>query len=157
MNKTYPVDWKSLFKSLLLTTSLTIVGIIVLVFVVHFCISGFDYGQTFKYASPFSLLLILLAVPFACAPIVFLIAQWVRITAVSIEDNTLHGRNVWGFKNMLPLDDIVQLSPYSNQGINAIMVSSKNHGHILISDKTQDLPELLLFLNDYLPESEKFF
>lgn len=57
-------------------------------------------------------------------------------------------------KNKIPLNDITKLVPFSNNGISAIVLHSKHHGQVWISDKTQQLPDLLKFLADYVPDGQ---
>lgn len=58
-------------------------------------------------------------------------------------------------KNTIPLSDITSLTNFSSNGINAIVVNSKNHGKVYISEHTDRLPELLGLLKPYLINAEE--
>jgi len=58
----------------------------------------------------------------------------------------LHGRTYWGRKNRIPLNDITKLTEFSSNGIRALVVHSRYHGKIYISDRTERLAELLEML-----------
>lgn len=100
-------------------------------------------------------LLVLVCIPVFSAGFSLLIASWFRIATITISNEEIRGRNFWGFRNRIPLTDISKLTPFTNNGINAIVVNSRYHGQIFISDKTQRLPELLAILDPYLPDSER--
>ncbi len=152
MNATYPVDWKRLFKSLSVFISVAIIVPVSLLMMVRYASSGFDHAKTFEHLSFPAFLLMLLCVPPFSAAIALLVALWLRRAAINIKDEAIHGLNYWGFRNRIPLNDITRLTSFHNNGINAIVVNSRYHGQIFISDKTQCLPELLALLNGHLPE-----
>ena len=82
-------------------------------------------------------LLILSGLPVFSIAFAFLISQWSRLATITIFDGSIHGQGFWGTKKKIPLSDITSLTPFSNNGINAIVVNSKLHGQIYISDKTE--------------------
>ena len=152
MNATYPVDWKRLFKSLTVFVSVAIIVPVSLLMMLRYASSGFDYAKTFEHMTLPAFLLALLCVPPFSAAIALMVSLWLRRAAITIKDEAIHGLNYWGFRKRIPLNDITRLTSFHNNGINAIVVNSRHHGQIFISDKTQGLPELLEFLNGHLPE-----
>ncbi|MGA7966850.1 MAG: hypothetical protein WCB49_13370, partial [Gammaproteobacteria bacterium] len=85
----------------------------------------------------------------------FIIALWFKLAAITIHGGAITGRSYWGFKNRIPLNDIETLVPFRGKnGISAIVVKSKCHGKVYISDHTENLEELLDLLLPYLPKRE---
>ena len=92
------------------------------------------------------LVIVLLFAPLFSIVFAFLISQWFRLASVTISDETIQGRTSWGTKNKIPLNDITKLTRLHSNGIRAIVVHSKYHGKIYISDKTERLSELMSLL-----------
>lgn len=152
MNATFPVDWKQVFKSLSVFMTVAILVPVTLMMGVRYVSSGFNYEKTFEHVSMPVLLLILACVPLVSVVMAFLVGQWFRLATITLSEGMIHGRNFWGRKNKIPLSEITRLTPFSNNGIKAIVVHSKCHGQVYISDKTERMAELLEFLNDHLPK-----
>ncbi|GEP40862.1 hypothetical protein [Brevifollis gellanilyticus] len=150
MNTTFPVDWKQVFKSLSVFMTVAILVPVTLMIGVRYVSSGFNYEKTFEHVSMPVFLLILACVPLVSVVMAFLVGQWFRLATITLSEGMIHGRNFWGRKNKIPLSEITRLTPFSNNGIKAIVVHSKYHGQIYISDKTERMAELLEFLNDHL-------
>ena len=156
MNGHYPVKWKQKFKSL--TVYMTIVIFVPIIFFMsyHFISKGFDYAKTFEKLSLLGFLaLIFLGVPLFSVIFAFLISQYFRIADITISDGKITGRNYWMLKNTIPLSDITKLSNFSSNGINAIVVNSRYHGKVYISEDTERLNELLKLLEPYLINEKK--
>jgi hypothetical protein len=117
------------------------------------CVSlGCSYEKIFEHVSFPVFLIILAATPVIAAGFSFLIALWYRLATITVSSTEIRGRNFWGIRNQIPLTDITKLTPFSSTGINAIVVNSRYHGQIYISDKTEHLSELLARLEACLPE-----
>ena len=155
MNATFPVEWKQIFKSLSVFMSVAIIVAVTLSMGIRFLSSGFNYEKTFEHMSFSVFLIVLVCIPVVSVVCSFLIALWFRLAAITIANGEIHGRSFWGMRNRIPLSEVTKLTPFSNNGINAIVVNSRYHGQIYISDKTEGLPELLRILDVYLPESER--
>lgn len=146
----YPIVWKPLFVSLTIYISAAIIIPLIIMIVIRFVSLRFDFNETFGHMSFFDFLLILACVPFVAMVLSFLIAQYCRIGTITLSERQIEGRNYWGFKKSIPLADITELSPFNNNGLNAIVVHSKYHGDIYVLDKTERLEELLGKLEPYL-------
>jgi len=155
VSEIFPVEWKRLFKSLSVFISVAILVPVTLMMLIRYVSSGFDYGKTFEHVSLPMALLFLVFIPIVSAGFSFLISLWFRLATITLSNGEIHGRNYWGIRNRIPLNDITKLTSFRNNGINAIVVNSQYHGQIYISDKTARLPELLTILRGYLPESKK--
>jgi hypothetical protein len=99
------------------------------------------------------LVIVLLFVPLFSIVFAFLISQWFRLASITISEGMIQGRTYWGRKNKIPLNVITKLTRFHSNGIRAIVVHSKYHGSIYISDKTERLSELMSLLAPYLSES----
>ncbi len=155
MSETFPVEWKRLFKSLSVVMSVSIIVPVVLLMFIRLVSSGFDYEKTFEHVSFPMSLFFLVCIPLVSIGFSFLIALWFRLATITISAGKIHGRNYWGIRNSIPLNDITKLTSFRSNGINAIVVNSQYHGQVYISEKTERLSELLGILLGHLPEVEK--
>lgn len=122
---------------------------------IRYVSSGFNYKETFEHMSLRVFLLVLVSVPFFSIGFSFLVAQLFRCARVTISNGEIEGVGSWGNRNRIPLNDISKLRYYSAYGINGLVVRSRYHGQVFISDKTRNLGELLDILAVHLPESEE--
>jgi len=156
MNGHYPVKWKQKFKGLTVYMTIVISVPILFFMAYHYISEGFDYEKTFEQLSlPGFLILVFIGVPLFSAIFAFLISQYSRIADITISDRKITGRNYWMLKKTIPLSDITRLTKFSSNGINAIVVHSKYHGKVYISEDTERLNELLGLLEPYLTNEEK--
>jgi len=152
----YPVKWKKQFKSLAIYMTIVIYVPVLFFMAFHFISMGFDYEKAFeKLNLPGFLAFIIIGVPLISLMIAFLVSQCFRIAKITISDGKITGRNYWMLKNTIPLSDITELTNFSSNGIDAIVVNSKNHGKVYISEHTERLGELLGHLEPYLTNEKK--
>lgn len=149
---TFPVAWRRLFRSLTLHMSVAILVPLLLFLVIRHIVLGLDFAKTFEHLSPAQTLLLLAACPVFCMGVAFLFAQVMRLASITIRDGRITGRNYWLLKRTIPLTEITQWTFYSNHGINAFVLHSRDHGQVYISEHTECLPELLKLLQPYLPQ-----
>ena len=154
MNVIFAVDRKRLFKSL------TFYILFAIYLPLFFILSLHCFFSLAKNENPFKNVEQTLFFLFICIPIIsvafsLLVASWYSLATIKITNEEIHGRNYWGFRNRIPLREITKLSEFSNNGIQAIVVHSQNHGNIYISEKTQRLDELLRLLDDYISDVEE--
>ena len=154
MNATFTVDCVRLFKSLSKYMSFSMAVPILFVFGYRYVSSDFDYEKTFEYMTVQGFLIILFCIPVISVLFSLVAAIWYRLATIVISNGEIHGRNYWGMRNRIPLRDITELTTFSSNGINAVVVNSLDHGNIHISNETQRLEELLLILDGYLSEPE---
>ena len=149
MNATFQVDWRQIFKSVAIFMSSAIIGGI-LIPVGIATISG----RSPKHAVPFTSMVIyvLLFAPLFSIAFAFVISQWFRLASITVSEEAIRGRTYWGRKNEIPLSDVTKLTRFSSNGIRAIVIHSRYHGKIYISDRTERLTELLALLAPYLNE-----
>ena len=146
MNATFPVNWRPVFKSVWIYTSCAIIGGLLIPIGI-----ATVSGRAPKHAIPFTSMVgyVLVFAPLFSAAAAFLVSRWVRLSSIAVSEGTVLGRSYWGRKNKIPLNDITKLTQFSSNGIGAIVVHSKCHGKIYISDRTERLTELLALLEPY--------
>lgn len=156
MNRHYPVQWKQKFKVLSIYMTIVIFVPVLFFMAYHFISMGFDYEKTFEKISLLGfLVLIFLGVPLFSTIFAFLISQYARMANITIADGKITGRNYYMLKKTIPLSDITELTNFSSNGINAIVVNSNHHGKVYILEDTERLNELLGLLAPYLANDEK--
>jgi hypothetical protein len=112
--------------------------------------TGFDYHKTFEHLSlPIFISILLIGVPLFSLLFSFLLSQLFKLASIQISNSEITGRNYFWLKKTIPFSDISGLSNYSNNGINAIVVNSKNHGKIYIYKETERLEEIIAILEAY--------
>jgi hypothetical protein len=147
VNATFKVDWRRVFRSLAVFMSASIIlGVFIPV-----SIDSLLHGSRRGKVSAISVLIfILLFAPVFSIAFAFLISQWFRLASITVSEGVVEGRTYWGRKNKIPLSDITKLTRFSSKGIRAIVVHSRYHGKIYISDKTERLSELIAILTPYV-------
>lgn len=150
MTFVYKVRWQREFRSLSIYLSTTFIIIYILLACIRYVSLRFDFAKTFEHM-PFPIFLLgLLLIPLLCIAFAFILAQLFRDAAITLTEDAIQGRNFWGRKHTIPLADITTLTRFRDNGINAIVVHSRQHGQIYISNKIERLSELLKALEPYL-------
>ncbi|GEA11131.1 hypothetical protein [Alteromonas sp. KUL49] len=139
----YEVLWKELWLTLTKFMSLAICIPLIFVFVVRFFKSDFSLEVTFEHISILELPLFFGGFIGFSAAISFLIALYIRASAVRVEGGYLVGRNYWCFKRQIPVKHISQIYPFSNNGIEALVADGGVYGKVYISTHTKNLDKLL--------------
>lgn len=147
---TYQVLWKELWLSLSKYMAIAITIPVLIVFAIRYVKYGFDFGAAFPHLNLINSLKIGSGIVLFCIVFGWLIAMWVGMAKITISNGTIQGRNYWGFKNSFPLAESVSSYNFSNNGINAIVLVSRNSGKIYISVHTEKLNELLELIEPYI-------
>lgn len=156
MNTTFKVQWQPLFKKLAILTPVLIFFGILISMGGDLVLQQFGLAKPFKHTSLPSFLGMLFGATLLGIPLAFLFAQWFRRYTITFSEDAIEDRNLLGRKKKIPLADITKLTPYSDNGIDAIVVHSRYHGQVYILEKTERLGELLDILESYLPhEAER--
>ena len=153
MSTTYPVRWQKLFRSLTVFMSIGIALPISFAVVMRLIQHG--YEKAFEHISPLSLFLIYLGIPVVSALFALPIAYWFKLASIKLSDHEISGRNYWGIRRSIPLKSIKQLSPFSNNGINAIVVDGGTSGKIYIHEYTECYSELIELLSTYISNEKE--
>lgn len=146
---TYQVLWKELWFSLSKYMAIAITIPVLIVFAIRYVKYGFDFGAAFPHLNLINSLKIGSGIVLFCIVLAWLIALWVGMAKITISNGTIQGRNYWGFKNSFPLAESISSYNFSNNGINAIVLVSRNSGKIYISVYTEKLNELLELIEPY--------
>jgi len=147
---TYQVLWKELWLSLSKYMAIAITIPLIIIFAIRYVQFGFDFGAAFPHLNLKNSLLIGSGIVLFCIGFAWLIALWARMAKITISNGIIQGRNYWGFKNSFPLAESVSSYNFSNNGINAIVLVSRNSGKIYISVHTEKLNELLDLIEPYI-------
>ncbi|SMF03946.1 hypothetical protein SAMN02745866_00316 [Alteromonadaceae bacterium Bs31] len=147
---TYKVLWKELWLSLSKYMAIAITIPVLIVFVIRYVKYGYDFGAAFPHLNLINSLVIGSGIAIFCIAFAWLIALWAGMAKISISNGIIQGRNYWGFKNSFPLSESVSSYNFSNNGINAIVLVSRNSGKIYISLQTEKLNELLDLIEPYI-------
>jgi hypothetical protein len=142
----YPVNWIGLGKKLTKFISIAISIPVAFIFIIRLFSSGFNLDATFEHVAIWQLPLFFLGIVAFSAVFSFLISVAFKFAYIEIDNGNLIGRNYWFFKNSVPLAEITELYPFSNNGIEAVVASAGRHGKVYISTHTQNLQELIEFI-----------
>jgi hypothetical protein len=154
MNLSFKVQWKQLWKSLTIYMSIAIV--VPSGFFVAFTWVTKGYDETFRHVSPqMGLLGIPVIIVVFCGAFSLGLALPCRMMSVRITDLHLEGRNCWGIKRRLPLDEISSMTRFDSNGYRAMVVSAGKHGKVYILDQTENVQDILSLLATYLESNEK--
>ncbi len=150
----YYVNWIKLWRSISIYTVSALIISITLFELIQFIKNGFSFSQSFQHVTPVNMLMFVIGLCFCLIIFSLIISILFKFAAITIDEKYITGRNYWGFKKQLPLVDLISLYHYSNSGLNAIVAESKSHGKVYISEYTENLEDLLLILDKYLPADE---
>ncbi|WP_237060373.1 hypothetical protein [Microbulbifer sediminum] len=142
----YQVNWIGLGKKLTKFMSMAISIPVAFVFIARLFSSDFNLEKTFEHVAIWQLPLFFLGIVAFSAVFGFLIAAAFKFAYVKIENGNLVGRNYWFFKNSIPLSEINELYPFSNNGIEAVVASAGKHGKVYISTHTENLEDLIAII-----------
>lgn len=151
----HPVCWPPFWRVFTRQFYFLVLGGIGAVTLVHVINSGGDAGKIFAHVSLSEFLLGILGITAALPVFTLLVAQLLRLYSVSVKDGILHGTGFSGRTKRIPLQDITGFGTLYNNGINTLVVKSRHHGSIHISEYTARLDDLFLQLCAHLPETEK--
>lgn len=87
--------------------------------------------------------------------VAFFLSVLMRMAKITIENNILSGMNSWGFKNKIPLNEILITRIFSFNGMNGVYVHSTSSSKIYISDATNDFQTLLAIINTNINKDNK--
>ena len=120
LNIECPVRWKPLWRFLSIFFIVSIwIGITPLMLFRWWKLGKektFEHMPLFEFLAMMSILSI--------GGVIFMlgIALLIRCAKIQIKEGHLHGRNYWGRKNRIPLNELVDLTNFSSNGINACLL-----------------------------------
>jgi hypothetical protein len=149
MDARFPVLWQRLWRSLTIYGSIAIIVSVSLFLVVRVLKLG--VAEAFRHITPLGLVVGVVGIVAFAAIMALIFSLFMRAMSVRVTDEFIEGRNYWCMRKKFPLKEIVGLSRFSSNGIDAVVVSSKRHGAIYISVHTENLDDLVELLATYLP------
>ncbi len=147
---TYRVLWKKLWVSLSKYMTIAISVPVSIIFAIRYVKYDFDFKAAFPHLNTVNSLTILFGIILFSVFFAFLIALWVGMARININNGIIQGKNYWGFKNSFSLSEITSSYNFSENGINAIVIATKGNGKIYISVHTEKLDELLGLIEPHI-------
>jgi hypothetical protein len=112
------------------------------------------HEQSFRHVPPVFALLAIPAVVALSATVALGIALISKLMSVRITDLHLEGRNYWGIKRRLPLNELSSMSRFDVKGYRATIVSAGKHGQVYVVDQTENVDDLLSLIGTYLESND---
>jgi hypothetical protein len=146
---TYQVNWKKLWKKLTKFMCISIL-IPVIVLLIFYIIKFGSLDNFFAHITILDLSYILLGIVAFSTFFSFFISIIFKFATITVTNGYLTGRNYWLLKKTIPISSIVELYPFSHNGIEAIVVNGGKHGKVYISTYTENLEALILFIKTHM-------
>lgn len=147
----YKVNWFKAWKELSIYISIYLSVTCVLMILLRYITSGFNYHYTFAHVSPLGMLGFLLLVCAATSLFVIFVALLLSLYQVSIKNEVLYGRNYWLVKKKIPLNQLKSVERYGQQGVYGFMVIGNKKDKIFFPDQIEKIESLLQELRKYCP------
>jgi len=150
LNIECPVKWKQLWRFLSIFFIVAIwVGITPVMLLRWW---KFGREKAFEHMSLFEFFVMMGILSLGGVILMLGIALLVRCAKIQIKEGYLYGRNYWGRKNRIPLNELVDLTEFSSNGINAVVAHSKQNGKVYIPVNIENFEEVIALLATHLPE-----
>lgn len=139
---TYQINWKKLWKKLtkIMSLGILIPGIFLLIFTV---IKLGSLDNFFDHFPVLELSFVFLGILAFSTLFSFFIAIIFKFATITVSNGYITGRNYWLLKKTIPISSIVELYPFSHNGIEAIVVNGGKYGKVYISNYTENLDGLI--------------
>ena len=151
MKGTFEVDSAAVRKRLTRFMIIAIFAGITFSMLPRYFIGGMDLATTYPFLTWRYFLSILIGVPILAYLTAAFIGWGMRRARITIDERELHGTDYWMRKRSIPLEEIIELCPFSNNGINAVVAVTYSSGSIYISTRTERYEEIIEFLGTFLP------
>ncbi|MDF2176923.1 hypothetical protein P2G88_01480 [Aliiglaciecola sp. CAU 1673] len=118
----YLVNWKALFRDLFKKLVVILGGIFIVLSLLEFVRSDYDFYEAFKHMEMLDIPIIvavIIAASFLCA---LAVAFASKMSAITITDREVIGRNYFGFKKSLPFSQITKAYHQSDRGFESIVL-----------------------------------
>jgi hypothetical protein len=153
MDITFRLQWRRMWKYLTIYMSVGIVAPVALFVLFTWVTKGYD--ETFRYVS---LAMWLLSIPGVVAfsgAFALGIALLCSLMSIRLTDHHLEGRNYWGFKKRIPLNQISSLDRFDSNGYRATVANAGKHGKVYILDQTENIQDILSLLATCIESNRK--
>ncbi len=112
--------------------------------------TDFDYHETFKHLGAIPVV-IGLFIPTLLMGAMALAVGWLFNRAyIEVKDGNIFGVNFWCIRKSVPINSINGMRQYNVNGIKAVIITSKKHGSIYISEKTENFEHLINEINSII-------
>ncbi len=151
----YKVKWKTLTMKLSKFMFLTILSVVAISLLFRAFKLNFDMAAVFEHVDIVSTPLYIVSLYLFCFIFSALIGLCLSTAYITVTDTTISGRNYWMFKKHVPLTSIKRLYPFSDNGINAMVVDGGNDGSVYISTHTENYDELVDQMSKWAERNSK--
>ena len=139
----YKVKWKGLTLKLAKYMFLVIVAVVVFSLLARAYKLDFDMIAVFEHVEIRLLLLYLSGLYVFCFIFSALIGLCLSTAYITLSDTTISGRNYWMCKRHVRLTSIKRIYPFSDNGINAMVVDGGTDGSVYITTHTENYENLV--------------
>ncbi|GAA6206706.1 hypothetical protein [Thalassotalea sp. SU-HH00458] len=118
----YLVNWKSLFKDLFIKIVAILSCIYIALSVLELIKSDYNFDEAFKHIEMFHIPIIIgiiIVASFFCALVIAFVS---KISAITITDKEVLGRNYFGIKKALPFIEITKAYHQDDRGFESIVL-----------------------------------
>ena len=115
----------------------------VILYLIDFLTNGMSLEKTLNdvtFTQLLSYILLILSISIVGG---FIVALSIKPFTIEIKNGELIGRNYWGFKKTLPIEDITQLYPFTQNGLSAIFAKAKGYGEVSIFTFIDNFEEII--------------
>lgn len=145
----YLVKWKELARHMTKQLFIIIsVGFSVLMLVRLISLS-FDIEETFRHISVVQLPLAFMCIFVFSLVFGLSISYLLKCTYITVENNTISGRNYWLVKRSFKMDDIEKALPFNSNGMPVVIVDAGKKGQIFVPIHIENSDELFRQLDKY--------
>lgn len=144
----YAVNWREEWKRIAKLMSFAICIPLCFLFIARYFSNDMSLEITFEHISILELPLFFGAIILFSIATSFLIALYIKASAVEVVNGLLIGRNYWCFKRRIPVKEITKIYQFSNNGIDVLVANGGKYGEVFISKHTEELDTLLKHLSD---------
>lgn len=118
----YLVDWKSLFKDLFIKLVAILGGLFIALTGLEYVKSDYNFEEAFKHIEMFHIPIIVGVIITAWLFGALFIALFSKISAITITDKEVSGRNYFGFKKVLTFTQISKAYHQDDRGFESIVL-----------------------------------
>ena len=146
----YKVKWKALTLKLSKFMFVAIVAVVVFSLLARAYKLDFDMEAVFEHLEVMQLPLYLGGLYLFCLAFSALIGLCLSTAYITLSDTTISGRNYWMWKKHVRLTSIKRIYPFSDNGINAMVIDGGSDGSVYISTHTENYDNLVEQMSEWV-------
>ena len=146
----YRVKWKALTFKLSKFMFVAMIAVVVFSLLVRAYKLDLNMTAVFEHIEVIQLPLYVVGLYLACLAFSALIRLCLSTTYITLSETTISGRNYWMCKRYVRLASIKRIYPFSDNGINAMVVDGGGDGSVYISTHTENYENLVEQMADWV-------